>query len=113
MGKISFIILITLFVTNQTFAQLSDFAFSGAGASSCGKYLESRAESDKAIDGIYISWLQGFLSGANLERHRSGKAMVNLPDGESILSYTDKYCRENPLASVIEAAFVLNRELEE
>lgn len=43
----------------------------------------------------------GYLSGLNIEQSQ-GKTqmMVMLPDGDSVMAYLDKYCRENPLMYV-------------
>lgn len=83
---------------------------SGAGTTSCGKYL-ARGE-DKTFDRLFVSWAQGFLSGMNMATYRLiNTPFLALPDGDSIIAYLDKYCRDNPLKSPVEGAIQLFGEL--
>ncbi|WP_143435784.1 hypothetical protein [Hydrogenophaga sp. IBVHS2] len=73
----------------------------GAGAASCGKYLEHRAFQNQSFNDLYMSWLQGYLSGINITRARTNRSELReLPDGPSMLAYVDKHCREAPLTDV-------------
>lgn len=90
----------------------SDHVISGAGSASCGKYLEDRASGSQLVKALYWSWLQGFLSGANIHAAvYDEELMVAIPDSETLLIYVDKHCRDNPLHQVHQAAFALYREL--
>lgn len=70
----------------------------GIGASSCGTYVESRRIPRDSYDFRMKSWFSGFVSAYNFY---SGKNQVKgKVDYDAVLVYLDKYCRENPLASV-------------
>lgn len=85
--------------------------FSGAGTTSCGYYIEHGE--DNAAAALFITWAQGFLSGANMAANvLANKDFVLLPDGASIKAYLDKYCRENPLESPSQGTIFLFRELQ-
>lgn len=87
-------------------------AIAGAGGVSCGKYLEIRAHSSAELDGLFTSWLQGFLSGMNTYRFvATRQEMSQIPDGPSLLAYMDKYCRDNPLKSAYSGAMTLHSGL--
>lgn len=43
-------------------------AISGAGATSCGQYIEHSA--DEHISNLFVTWAQGFLSGMNVSNNR-------------------------------------------
>lgn len=84
-------------------------AMAGVGTSSCGKYLESRA--DPVSDLMIKSWAQGFLSGLNFATYFSKQRLAILPDAQSMAAYLDKYCRENPLKEPWMGAFDMFNEL--
>ncbi len=79
----------------------------GAGSGNCGKYL---GESNKAVTLVVISWVQGFNTGMNVAEERPVDTAL-FPDDESVKAYIDKYCREYPLKTVIDASFSLHHEL--
>jgi hypothetical protein len=85
----------------------------GPGAASCGLYIEGRSlPSPEKINDMTVLWVQGFLSGMNTYRASSQHgSMVLLPDPPSLLAYMDKYCRENPLKSVVQGASAMYAEL--
>ena len=81
----------------------------GAGASSCGQYIED--SDDKDISMLYTTWVLGFLSGVNVTNESIKRDMVMLPDSASIKAYLDKYCHDNPLESVARGTVHLFLEL--
>ena len=85
---------------------------SGPGANTCGSYLEARSANDSVNNNLLSSWIQGFLSGANVERARVKLKMNAIPDASSLLAYADKYCRNSPLKSLTQAVIQLDGELE-
>lgn len=88
------------------------YFLNGAGASSCGKYIEHRALQSKGFNDLYMSWLQGYLSGVNVTGGRTNRAELRqLPDGPSMLAYLDKHCREAPLTDVWQGAEKMLLEL--
>jgi len=91
----------------------------GSGAVSCGQYLQTRSPNGAdrdTYDLMFVSWVQGYLTGSNHERMFFQKAasagsLVEAPDPETILAYMDKHCRDNPLETVQNAAWALRLEL--
>lgn len=91
----------------------------GAGASSCGRYLEVRSQNHRTPEVVFnetlmISWAQGYVSGMNSYRAVAypKREMLVLPDAPSTKVYLDKYCRENPLKTLHDGTFALYLELE-
>jgi hypothetical protein len=73
---------------------------------SCGKYVESRAQSSIAPS----VWLLGFLSGANTYKSQTHDVLKDV-DRQSIFLWMDKYCKEKPLDYIDDGARLLLTEL--
>jgi hypothetical protein len=89
----------------------NDKVVTGVGIMSCGKFLEFRASREEMMDMALTSWLQGLLSGMNMQlivRREPSKA---LPDPETIMAYVEKHCRDKPLSNPMGGALGLYREL--
>ena len=105
-----YFILAMLLGSSSLAASSEQFAATrGAGASSCGLFLESQSN-DRTKD-IYITWAQGFLSGLNMANYISGGKLVNLPDEETINFYLVDYCTKNILQQPYFGAGRLYQEL--
>lgn len=106
----------TALVTGATVsAAQEDQVLSGAGAQGCGGWLQASAKVARTGGGhdfIYVSWVQGYLSGLNMPRILSKKDELKMPDMDTIRAYLDKHCRDKPLDKVSEAAFMLFIQLE-
>jgi hypothetical protein len=57
------VVLVVLGLSQHTQAQVNVIA--GLGATTCGRWVESRALNDKGVDNFLVAWVQGFLSGMN------------------------------------------------
>jgi hypothetical protein len=80
-------------------------AIASVGASSCGLWIEARESKEEGLNNFIGSWLQGFLSGMNTQRHfDTRKRMAAIPDSGTLIAYVDKYCRDNPLKTVYQAS---------
>ena len=79
----------------------------GAGLVGCGEFLEDR-KSDR-FKQYYTQWVQGYLSAYNL--FSSHPQIARIPDEATIDAYLQKHCRDNPLASVINATAFLIGDL--
>lgn len=109
----AYAVVLGLAISFQAPAADDRYPIAGAGASSCGKWLEARAMRSMEVDSTFGSWVQGFLSGMNMQRSLMTKdSWVLLPDMQSILAYVDKHCRDNPLHFVDEASLALYVELQ-
>lgn len=88
----------------------SKFAIAGVGATSCGQFLKPRTGEKKLSDMLIVYWIQGYLSGTNTQRFVDSKTPMKLqPDSESIIAFVDKFCRDNPLMNVYQAALELDQ----
>lgn len=86
------------------------FVISGAGTTSCGKFITPAKGTKEISDALMATWLQGYLSGTNTQRFiDSHTPMKPQPDGESIVAFVEKYCRDNPLKTVYDAAIQLDQ----
>lgn len=98
MERLLVICFVPFLWSGVTLAQSEGHAIAGAGASSCGTYLE--ASSDRELSMIYVTWAQGYLSGVNVAQNALTNApWVLLPDAATIKAYVQKYCRDNPLGT--------------
>ncbi len=70
----------------------------GSGTMSCGEWI---AEKNEIMRNTHISWVVGYLSGANAIH---GGDFLNGYEYLGIAGAIDKYCRENPLKRVYSAA---------
>lgn len=98
MSRYVFLILVTsLLMTLHAYAGDEQYTVSGAGYATCDMWIEGRSLVDKDIDSMFVSWLQGFLSGMNSMRSvTTNQKMSLIPDGPTLLAYVDKQCRDNP-----------------
>ena len=84
----------------------------GAGASddSCGNWIQARRSKDIAVEQIYLSWVQGHLSGRNAGL--SGGASASLSAPTVISAYLDLECAKNPTMPVFIFAEALYFQLQ-
>ena len=101
-------VVLAVLLTAASTGALAQTLF-GAGTVTCGKYLELRKENNKEIDHLNVFWIMGYVSAYNVWSHE--KAIDHLPDPESVLAYFDRYCRDNPLRQLVDAADKLIRDL--
>lgn len=103
---------VTLIATFVCSTQAIAAQLPGAGATSCGQFLEFHAANILGVDGTVLSWTQGFLTGMNLSHTLSTrKEPIDLPDSASLLAYLVKYCQDNPLKSIWEGNMKLYFEI--
>jgi hypothetical protein len=70
----------------------------GAGNLSCGSWIAQR---DEMVRQLNISWVLGYLSGMNL---MADKDFLKSYEVNGITEAINKYCRENPLNNITDAA---------
>ena len=79
----------------------------GIGANQCEQYLDDRKKDGK-LSGIrgafYTAWFKGYVSGFN--QFASKQVEVQL-EPSRVLTYFDKWCRDNPSGTVVGAALCL------
>ena len=76
------------------------------GSVDCGEWTQQNLNSNKA-------WLLGFLSGLNADYSAHKNALAQLTSADQAISWVNNYCRANPLNSVVEAAYLLMKELKQ
>jgi hypothetical protein len=81
----------------------ADSLIVGAGTSSCGDFIKHYKQHPDATDLVYLSWVQGFISGKNDLLIRTGKPR-NLPDKDEIVSAIHSYCDAHPLGNLLKMA---------
>ena len=83
--------------------------YTSIGAHSCGKWLEAKKE-DEWMRRALGAWVAGYVTAANA--WVAGKEdWLEDTDRQSVMSWIDKYCRENPLSNSAKAMKKLMREL--
>lgn len=109
MKYIKLILFVTVAIfTQQTIASASH-TVSGPGSMTCGQWIEAREQNDMAIDHVLSSWIQGFLSGMNVQNYiQTEQKMAPLPDAPTILAYVDKECGDAPLNNTV---FIISVQL--
>lgn len=101
------VLVAALLAASATLAQ--DVMIQGVGTLSCGKYLQMRAAEGRPQNAVLVSWIWGYMSGFNMEV--KVPTVRELPDEPSTLAYIDKYCKEQPLQTVLIATYSLIGEL--
>jgi hypothetical protein len=83
----------------------------GAGASSCGEWLEGRKQDSYQAQ---LHWIQGFISAYNQYVYfgKNPNGVFGSADHKSIAVWMDNYCQQNPLSSPHDGAVLLIKELE-
>lgn len=84
---------------------------------SCDKWVAARAAGRdsgiKADEYLTVTWMQGYLSGANLTRmYADPKLTIALPSSSEISSWLDKACKAEPQTPVFFLANNLVKELQ-
>ena len=79
--------------------------------SSCSLWMKS--SQNNLIRGLYVSWIQGFVSGHNYATPERQVKTGKLPTGEVLFRYLDAYCKDNPSLSFVGAALALVQDLRE
>jgi hypothetical protein len=75
----------------------------GAGASSCGTWTADRSAKTANDD---VQWVLGFLSAYNTFGPDPSHNISHSTDVNGVLGWIDNYCREHPLAMMVEAVTV-------
>ena len=88
----------------------------GAGASTCGTWLQYRISKEKFAElfaELHLHWIQGFISSYNqfVYTGRNPDGIFGSVDSKSIAAWMDNYCRAKPLDTVYQGTLVLVEEL--
>jgi hypothetical protein len=73
---------------------------------SCGAWVNVRESGERIKKSQTESWMVGYLSG--MARTNRDDFLAGI-DAESALLYVDKYCRDNPLLTPLDAALLLSQ----
>ena len=93
------LILTSLFITS------SSYAYSVVGNQSCGSIITFDKEGNLYTKTGSIQWVRGYITGRNYEFDRN---LVNrVPDPDSLYYAVVKFCKDNPLKGVNDAAIYI------
>ena len=93
-------------LSNDVFAS----PIKGAGAVTCGTYLQSRKDETWNTE---VNWMLGFISSVNhyLYEGENEDGVFGNADVDALGAWMENYCRENPLDSVYAGTVLLVDEL--
>ena len=82
----------------------------GAGATSCGRWVEVRKTNDHYSQ---LNWVLGFISAYNHYVHKGSEpnGVFGEADHNALAVWLDNYCRTNPLSTLYKGAYELVAEL--
>lgn len=100
---VAFFVSATCAVAQQRTAQIQ-----GVGGDTCGEYVARQRLS--AYEYMVHSWMQGYMAGYNAF---AKSPQVKPPSIETLEAFIDKYCRDNPLATVAAMTDSLIQQLRE
>lgn len=116
MKKITIVlVLVLVFVNSLGIAKAeSGDSVVGFGASTCGDWMTGRNFKSEKVDSLFEAWLQGYLSGLNVQRVLAlkEKEMVVLPSMYTIFHYIDEACKKDSLQATYVVAAKLFKDLE-
>ena len=73
----------------------------GAGNATCAEYL--KIADDDAKKEVFLSWVQGFISGLNLSNN--GELLGEFGNSEILTAWLEQYAKKNPLEKFDAAVF--------
>jgi hypothetical protein len=83
----------------------------GPGMATCAEWRQYRSTGSRRVAALQLqAWIDGFLSGYNAASQGTD-FLAPKPEGVAYYAWIDKYCSQNPLNKVVEAAFALKSEL--
>jgi hypothetical protein len=82
----------------------------GAGATSCGQWIEDRKKDDHLTQ---LNWVLGFISAYNtfLYKGKHPNGIFGSSDYNALAVWLDNYCSKNPLNTLYEGVVPLVQEL--
>lgn len=90
-------------------------AVESMGTATCGQYGQAYKTSPKNADAVFMSWVQGFLSGWNVGALYRKEPLRDL-SGKSVdeqVRFIQMFCANNPLLPVFQGAVELYKSLPE
>jgi hypothetical protein len=107
--KVLIVAFVVCLLSFPSVAQRTE-TIAGLGTAGCGEYLADRQVGAHS-DGVYASWILGYISAYNLYSTSRPVAANAIPKTSTALAYLDKYCRDNPLSLVVAGAGCLIGDL--
>lgn len=86
--------------------QVSVYAFEDP---SCAAWVKTAG--NRALRAQYEFWIRGFVSGHNYASPSRQVVFGDLPAGEALYDYLDKYCTAEPQATFVAGAITLTEQL--
>ena len=87
----------------------SSYAYTTIGNMNCGPILKMDKEDNSHVHTGTVAWVNGYLTGRNYELNRDmmGKTL----DSDSIYYSIIKFCKDNPLKKLNDAALSIDSKL--
>jgi hypothetical protein len=99
------IIALAMILTATVANAQQQMVLRGFGASSCSEFAQAYREDPTTVEGLYFTWAQGYMSGANVAgrvlRDLAGRSLENQE------AHIRSYCDNHPLSSYAEAVLSL------
>ncbi|MGA7749871.1 MAG: hypothetical protein WCA63_06950 [Gallionella sp.] len=108
--------LVTIMLVILAFSEMDSYAnavtSSAIGDISCKQWLDRKNKT--ADEDPYVSWLQGYLSGANaMYDDLLSKGFLNSTNKTSVSDWTNVYCQKYPNAMLHDSANALIKVLQQ
>ena len=94
-------LLLLILILTSLFMTSSSYAYTLVGAASCGELLTLEDKGNLISKHSTPLWIKGYITGRNYELDRT---MKNPPDSDSLYYALIKFCRDNPLKDIDDAA---------
>ncbi|WP_234637317.1 hypothetical protein [Delftia tsuruhatensis] len=75
----------------------------------CGNWIESRRQTGSQDEQVMKLWLWGYVSGYVTATPRGEE--LDLPSGATVAAWMDKYCRDEPLSTIVTGGAALVKYL--
>ncbi len=99
-NKAQFIFFCLFCVLLSPLRTQAELAIAGAGATTCGDYVNLRRTQTSTSDSIFVPWVQGFLSGINTNRLLLKQKTIDIPEPKTLALMVESYCVNSPSDSV-------------
>jgi hypothetical protein len=106
-------ITILFFIFSACIAHAEPLSAMGIGATTCGEFATKYKKQPEAIETLYFTWAQGFLTGANVSRlaaKQPARDLNSKPLSEQ-KAYLRSYCDSHPLSEYFLAVLSLLQSL--
>ena len=110
MKKLYFAAVVAFATALANGAAAQDKLVYGAGMITCAEWQQYRSSGNRPAILQAQAWIDGYLSGSNASGNGPDFLMPK-PSDIAYYAWIDNYCSQNPLNPLLQAVFLLKREL--